>query len=52
VSAVWIMLAFLAGCCVGIAPWHWLAKKNERLAREIHAMTFGKTPPNPGTTLP
>ena len=31
-----MVLAFVAGCCVGIAPWHWLAKKNERLAREIH----------------
>lgn len=36
------LFAFLLGCCVGIAPWHWLARKNERLAREIHMMTFGR----------
>lgn len=38
----WLVAAFLVGLCVGIAPWHWLARKNEQLARDIHMMTFGK----------
>ena len=28
---------FLFGCCVGIAPWHWLARKTARLLEEIKA---------------
>ena len=38
------LIAFLVGCCDGSAPWHWLARKNERLAREIHMATFDKEP--------
>lgn len=30
-----ILAAFLLGCCAGIAPWHWLARRTHRLLEEI-----------------
>lgn len=31
------LIPFLMGCCVGIAPWHWLARRTRRLLDEIKA---------------
>lgn len=35
VEAMWLLNAFLLGCCAGVAPWHWLARKAKRLLEDI-----------------